>query len=98
MQNESKYPILGKMAKKYLAVPATSAPSERIWSLAKNFLTTERSKLSEVASSAYIFIHENISIFREHYEDVMGEPLGTTQLPSTLTHCNIDVGQGNDDF
>ena len=30
--NEMKYPTIGHLAKLFLAIPASSAPSERIWS------------------------------------------------------------------
>ena len=35
------------LAVKYLAIPATSAPSERIWSRAARVLTVKRNRMSE---------------------------------------------------
>ena len=48
--------------------------------------------------SAYIFIRENINIFRENYEEVMNEPLDDRQLPYVPPNENIDVGQGDGNY
>ncbi len=39
------------LAVKYLAIPATSAPSERIWSRAARVLTVKRNRMSEEVNS-----------------------------------------------
>lgn len=44
--NESTYPRIAKLAKCYLAVQATSVPSERIFSTAGDIVTACRSSLS----------------------------------------------------
>jgi hypothetical protein len=38
---------LGKLVIKYLAVPATSAPSERIWNKAARVPTVKRNRMKE---------------------------------------------------
>ncbi len=43
--NATKYPKLAKVAKKFLAVPATSAPIERVFSHAGNILRPNRARL-----------------------------------------------------
>ena len=43
--NESKFPVLAAMARNYLAVPATSAPSERAFSLGRQVVSTFRHQL-----------------------------------------------------
>ena len=43
--NECKYPVLATMARNFLAVPATSAPSERAFSLGRQVISTWRHSL-----------------------------------------------------
>ena len=40
------YPIMSQMAKDYLAIPATSAASERVFSNASDIITKKRNRLS----------------------------------------------------
>ncbi|KAL3972557.1 cathepsin X [Sarotherodon galilaeus] len=43
--HEAHFPLLAKLAKKYLCIPATSAPSERAFSTSGNTVTCQRSAL-----------------------------------------------------
>ena len=45
--HEKDYPVLASMARCYLAVPATSAPSERVFSQASHLITPERHSLGK---------------------------------------------------
>ena len=58
-EREASYPILSKLAKKYLAIPATSVPSERIFSLAGNLVTKKRALLSPETVNILIFLNKN---------------------------------------
>ncbi len=40
--NKTRFPVLSKLAKMYLAIPATSTPSERLFSEAGNIMTIKR--------------------------------------------------------
>jgi hypothetical protein len=53
---ESMFPVLSKLAKKYLACPATSAPTERRFSEAGRLYTQRRSQLDPENASNQLFI------------------------------------------
>ena len=57
---EVLYPILSKLAKKYLAIPASSVPSERIFSLAGNLVTKKRVNLLPENVHLLIFLNKTI--------------------------------------
>ncbi len=58
---KNKYPILVKMARIYLAAPATSTSSERLFSDADNLLLAKRSKMNAELFKRIIFLKKNAS-------------------------------------
>ena len=44
-QNSYRFPVLSILARRYLAIPATSAPIERIFSVSNNIITKSRNRL-----------------------------------------------------
>ena len=57
--NESRFPMLAKVAKKVLAIPATSTPKERLFSTAGLICTKKRARLSAKHVDMLVFLHEN---------------------------------------
>ena len=59
VNKKDKYPILAKMARIHLAIPATSTPSERLFSDAGNLLSAKRSKMNSELFQHIIFLKKN---------------------------------------
>lgn len=56
------FPGLYKMAMKYLSIPATSVPSERLFSKAGHILSDRRSRLTPKKLDQLIFLSDNIDL------------------------------------
>ena len=62
-----KYPILSLIAKMLLCIPATSAPSERLFSAAGLTIANDRARLLPDNAEMLIFLQENweaVNVFR----------------------------------
>ena len=57
--NAFRYPILSKLAAQIFCVPATSCPSERVFSTAGNVITEDRASLSPEHANMIVFLYEN---------------------------------------
>ena len=64
---------LGKLVIKYLAVPAKSAPSERIWSRAARVLTVKRNWMKEDVAAAMMYCRENKHVLHKHFTEIAKE-------------------------
>ncbi|KAK9528502.1 hypothetical protein VZT92_012656 [Zoarces viviparus] len=60
--NECKYPHIAMMARRYLAVPGTLVPSERVFSTAGDIVTAKRSTLSPENVDILIFLKKNLKL------------------------------------
>lgn len=54
--NESRYPILALVAKKYLGIPASSVPCERVFSQAGQIVTKQRAGMSPGTAEMMVFL------------------------------------------
>ena len=63
--NEHKFPHLGRHARCLLAIPATSVPSERVFSTAGNIICSQRACLSTDNANMLIFIKHNKNFYNK---------------------------------
>ena len=61
-EHSSQYPLLSLLAKACLSVPATSVPSERIFSTAGDIVNAQRSQLLPENVDMLIFLKKNIAV------------------------------------
>jgi hypothetical protein len=71
---ESKYPTLAHMARIFLSLPASSAPSERVFSMATDVLRPKRKKLLPDRVSRLMLLKFN----RPVYGELTGQSQNTT--------------------
>jgi len=62
------YPRLSLLAKTLLAIPATSAPSERVFSTAGLTVNAMRSSIAPSTVDEVVFIHENAHFVNGSFE------------------------------
>jgi len=62
-----KCPYTANVAHLYLAVAATSAPSERVWSHAARILSLHCARLDDKPVGSIMFVREHIKYLRKHY-------------------------------
>ena len=59
-KNKNTFPHLANVVKKYMAIPATSVPSERLFSVAGNIVTDKRNSLKPANVNRLCFLAANL--------------------------------------
>lgn len=83
-----KFPIMARLARKFLCLQATSVASERVWSTAGNVLTARRSTLHPKNLEALVLIHENYRSLKQMHEK---DPKLTADVHAELMKQNADM-------
>ena len=65
--NQSQFSNLVRLAKRILCIPATSAPSERVFSAAGLTIAKDRARLLPTTADDLIFLHDIVKLFPHFY-------------------------------
>jgi len=68
---EPVFPLLAEIARKFLCVPASSAPSERLFSASGNICTRLRSSLDPTNLELLVYVHENGTKVKMTYDSTL---------------------------
>ncbi|PTB47247.1 hypothetical protein M431DRAFT_102899, partial [Trichoderma harzianum CBS 226.95] len=63
--NTNRFPILSILARRYLAIPATSAAIESVFSISNNIITKARNRLNPNLVSEIILLKSWMKDFKE---------------------------------
>lgn len=58
----TSYPYIARLARRYLCVPATSCPSERVFSTAQNIVSNKRNSLKPAKVNQLCFLAANLEL------------------------------------
>ena len=89
--NASRFPHLAVLAQKYLGTPATSTPSERVFSVAGIVVDKRRCALTAEMINALVFLHKNSYLL-----GMTEETLGPAELELILQPKDRDVEDVSD--
>jgi hypothetical protein len=71
-KESSTFPRLATLARCLLPIPATSAPSERVFSIAGLTINAKRASLAPSTVDKIIFVHENAHMFIDNMTSFVG--------------------------
>ena len=66
--NEPLFPHLAVIAKRFLCIPATSAPTERVFSSAGLTISNARARMLPENADNLVFLNDNYELFPEMFE------------------------------
>ncbi len=67
--HKTEFPVIAHLAQKYLIIPATSVPSERLFSDAGNHITNKRGSMEPNTLKKILFLRRNKQVINIHPPD-----------------------------
>ena len=104
-QHEGVLPLLSSLAKRILAIPASSSKSERVFSTGGNIVTAKRNRLSPKNVENLIVIKENMAMVDEflknsgyniktfHNDKTLSDVISIEEVPRSESDQNCDDGE-----
>jgi len=90
-KHEGVYPLLSLQAKRYLCVPGTSVPAERIFSTERDIITAQRSCLLPEHVDQLLFLQKKITFSNEavllYFEPTIGRVQVLVLCESVIYGC-----------
>jgi hypothetical protein len=71
--NSTQFPTISKIARKFLCIPATSAPSERVFSVAGLVISKLRAHLTPENASCIIMLRESRKVIAKWYKKLQNK-------------------------
>lgn len=65
-KHDQKFPVLAKLARLVLAIPATSAASESAFSISSCVISARRSNIAPYNASQILFVHDNYDLVQKY--------------------------------
>ncbi|KNZ49855.1 uncharacterized protein VP01_473g7 [Puccinia sorghi] len=81
-QHKKVYPLLLLMAKSYLGIPATSAPSKRVFSQSKTIIGSQQHSLSSTSIQNLVCMKDWYQKFNKIVD------ISSVTIPDSVTHSN----------
>ncbi len=72
--HKNSFYYVSKLAMKYLSIPATSAPSERVFSTAGLTIAKDRARLDPDHANELVFLHDSLPALKDYNKAIIGVP------------------------
>lgn len=69
IQKKGQFPILYMLAMKYLCIPATSAPSERVFSTASRIISKFRNRINHDTAGSILFVNGSLEWYKKNVSE-----------------------------